>query len=101
MDAIWNYTYIEPNCDNVSHVFQSFDGYCVTVQDILGNSVLSLVGFIIIALNAWILNILSRHYDRLDPSNLFIANLAVADLLIGVFVLYDVIYAGLWHMLLC
>ncbi|OWF56032.1 adenosine receptor A3-like [Mizuhopecten yessoensis] len=79
-------------CSNATVLFQTPSSYCVTLQDVLTNTVLVLLGLVIISLNSWILWVLFINRGRMDQINQFIVNLATCDLLIGVFVMYDVFY---------
>lgn len=73
-------------------LFVTFDGHCVTLQDFLVNITLLVAGVAMIVLNGVVLHTLVRSRSLEDPGNHFITNLAAADSLTGLFVIYDVWY---------
>ncbi|ESO95767.1 hypothetical protein LOTGIDRAFT_116779 [Lottia gigantea] len=79
-------------CHAEDLLFVSLNGFCVTKQEFALNLCLAVVGMFIILINLLAVVTLIKHTDMEEPTNYFIANLAIADTFIGIFLIYDVFY---------
>ncbi|XP_046362140.2 cannabinoid receptor 1-like [Haliotis rufescens] len=79
-------------CGNGSYLFETFNSHCVTSEDLAINICIAIAAVFIVVINVMALVTLRSCSDMEDPSNYFITNLAAADALTGIFVLYDTVY---------
>ncbi|KAK6177455.1 hypothetical protein SNE40_015551 [Patella caerulea] len=79
-------------CGSKDLLFVSLNYHCVTKQDFALNLCLAILGIFIILINLLAVVTLVKHTDLQEPTNYFIANLAAADMAIGIFVVYDFFY---------
>ncbi|KAK6179438.1 hypothetical protein SNE40_011798 [Patella caerulea] len=76
---------------NSSVVYWALNDYGVTVFDIITNVVILVIAFWIIFLNVLVLNALREHRNK-EATEYYISNLSVADLLTGIYLIYNTTY---------
>ncbi|XP_064603957.1 adenosine receptor A1-like [Liolophura sinensis] len=85
--------------DQEDVIFWSLDCYGVTISVLIINFVTILVGLIIIFLNSVVITAVVRRTNRDDTTDIVIASLALADVILGMFVIYQTAYnVGNWQV---
>ncbi|ESP05289.1 hypothetical protein LOTGIDRAFT_152120 [Lottia gigantea] len=79
------------NISSSSVVYWALNNYGVTIFDIIVNIIVLTIASWIITLNVIVLKVLHDKNNK-EPSEYFIINLSVADLLTGVYLVYNTLY---------
>lgn len=85
--------------DQENVIFWSLHCYGVTVSVLIINFVTIIVGFVITFLNSVVITAVVRKTNRDDTTDVVIASLALADAILGIFVIYQTAYnVGNWQV---